>query len=106
MKTEAHRNWTLGISNQRRFQGEPVAAKNRLQLNAVPKREDGKKITCGPLEAGLYKIPPRCGHYPREKRPRHAVHRKPMLVEMEKSRRHIEHNLLPQNTISWRGKAV
>jgi hypothetical protein len=29
-----------------------------------------------------------------------------MLVEMEKWRRHIEHNLLPQNTISWRGKPV
>jgi hypothetical protein len=72
----------------------------------VAKRKDGKKITSGPLEAGLYKIPSRFGHYPGEKRPRHAVHRKPMLVEMEKWRGHIEHNLLPQNTISWRGKPV
>jgi hypothetical protein len=29
-----------------------------------------------------------------------------MLIEMEKWRRHIEHNLLLQNTISWRGKPV
>jgi len=29
-----------------------------------------------------------------------------MLVEMEKWRRHIEHNLLPQNTIPWPGKPV
>src|SRR5438874_13384215 len=84
MKTKAHGDWTLGTGDQRRFQGEAIGAKSCRQLDAVAKREDGKKITGGPLELRRREILSRFRHYPGEQRPRHTMHRKPMLVEMEK----------------------
>src|SRR6266550_7986880 len=86
MKTEAHRDRAFGAGEQHRFEGEAAGTKGHRQLNAVAKREDRKKINCGPLEPCGDKILSRFGHYPGKQRPRHPVHWKPMLVEMKKWR--------------------
>ena len=86
MKTEAHRDWTLGTGDQRRFQGKAVGAKSSRQLNKVAKREDRKKISGGPFEPGRQKILLNFSHYPGQQRSGHTVHRKPVLIEMEKWR--------------------
>ena len=86
MKTEAHRHWPVGAGDQRYFQGWAVGAKHRCQLEPVAERENREEVAANPIEPSCEAILPRFGQLPSEQGPRHAVHRKPVLVEVQEWR--------------------
>src|SRR5207249_10156734 len=86
MKPEAHRDRSVGTRDHRYFDGEAVGAKHAGKFDTMAKRKHRKKVAAGPFESSRQKIVSRLSHYPGEQRPWHTVHRKPMLIEMQKRR--------------------
>ena len=106
VKAEAHRDRAVAVGNKRRFQRQAVGAECGHEFEPVAEREDREEVPAGPLEPGREAVLPRFSQLPGEQGPRHAVHWKPVLVEVEEWRRWIEHHLPPRGAIAGAHEAV
>src|SRR5438445_11340827 len=72
----------------------------------MTKREDREEISAAPPEPRRKAISSRFAQLPGEERPRDAVNRKPVVIEVEERGRRIERHLPPTRLIAETREAV